>query len=59
MMIALRRFLADEDGSTAMEYALIAAIMVAAIVASARVFSDEVEAMYLYVSDEVLAAIST
>ena len=58
-MIALRRFLADQDGSTAMEYALIAALMVAAIVASAHIFSDEVEAMYLYVTDEVLVAIST
>lgn len=59
MMIGLRRFTEDESGATSIEYALIGSIMMIAIVASATVFSDEVEDMYLYVANNVLAVTST
>lgn len=58
-MIGLRRFTEDESGATSIEYALIGSIMMIAIVASATVFSDEVEDMYLYVANNVLAVTST
>ena len=58
-MIGLRRFVNDEGGATSIEYALIAVIMTGAIVSGTRIFSQEVEDMYLFIANHVLAATST
>ena len=58
-MIGLRRFKSDEDGATSIEYALIAAIMMIAVISGVTMFSDEVEDMYNFVSGNVLAVVST
>ena len=49
----IRRFGADEQGATSIEYALIASVMVVAIAGGASLFSDEVYAMFNFVSDNV------
>ncbi len=50
-------FLRDECGATAIEYALIASLMGAAIVGGVSVWSDEVTSLFDYMSDTLDAAI--
>ena len=51
----LRRFTVDEFGATSIEYALIASIMMIAVIGGARVFSEEVQVIYEYVTDSIAA----
>jgi|GEM_PF-2761646 pilus assembly protein Flp/PilA len=52
----LRRFLDDEIGATAIEYALIAGLLSAAIIGSVFLLGGGVSDMWNYVRDEVVAA---
>ncbi|WP_159586526.1 Flp family type IVb pilin [Chelativorans xinjiangense] len=52
----LKKFLASEDGTTAVEYALIAGILVLAIVTGVAELGRYVGATYDNVADEVTAA---
>jgi pilus assembly protein Flp/PilA len=45
------RFFADERGSTALEYALIASLISIAIVGSVTQWSDEVVKLFAYIQD--------
>jgi len=58
MMVWLLRFARDEGAATSIEYALIASLMMAAIIAGSRVFSDEAAALYEYITNSVNAATS-
>lgn len=55
---AVRRLFADERGATAIEYGLIAALIAVAILASLTLLSDSTNAMFDYVSDRVVPALS-
>jgi pilus assembly protein Flp/PilA len=44
-MTALRRFIKDETGATAIEYGLIAAVLSLAIIAGFTVFSNQLQTM--------------
>ncbi|GEM_PF-1203689 len=52
---ALRRLAADEQGATAMEYAMIASLLSVAIVGSALMLGGGLEDLWAYVRDEVMA----
>ena len=49
--------LADERGTTAIEYGLVAALIAVAIIASLNATSASVVAIYTYWSDAVIAAL--
>lgn len=49
-----RRFLEDEAGSTAIEYALIAALVSIGVIAALYIFRDGVVGMYAYITDNFL-----
>jgi len=49
----LKRFLKNEDGATAIEYGLIAALIGVAIIAAVGTVGDELTATFTKVSDEL------
>ncbi len=51
----LRRFARDERGATAVEYGLIAALIVVAVVAGVTSFAEENTKLYNKVEDAVLS----
>ncbi|NBC33306.1 MAG: Flp family type IVb pilin [Alphaproteobacteria bacterium] len=56
MLALLHRFGADESGVTAIEYALIASMMVIAVVTGSRVFTESVNSIFNFVANQVAAA---
>lgn len=48
---ATRRFLRDEEGVTAIEYGLIAALIAIAIIAGATVAGDQLKIIFDYIGD--------
>jgi|TARA_R100000365_G_C2690418_1_gene32492 pilus assembly protein Flp/PilA len=55
---ALRRLAEDEQGATAMEYAMIASLLSVAIVGSALMLGGGLEDLWAYVRDEVMAGLA-
>ncbi len=49
----LRRFLTDDRGATAIEYALIIALIFLVILTSLTLFSDNIKAMFQRVSEAI------
>ncbi len=56
-MVQILRFLSDEDGATALEYGLLAALIAASIVASVTNFGQAVNDAFDYISAAMQAAI--
>ncbi len=56
MRDALRRFLADRRGATAIEYALIAMLVSVSIIASARTIGTEAGRLYSFISESITEA---
>jgi pilus assembly protein Flp/PilA len=52
---AVQAFIADEDGVTAIEYGLIAALIGVAIVAGAQLVGDKLDATFRAVADKLVA----
>ncbi len=59
MAVIFVQFLHDDRAATAIEYALIAGLVVLAIVASIELLSQSLSDMYLYVSTKVLATMGS
>ncbi len=57
-MKKLMRFLKDEDGVTAIEYGLIAALIAVTIILTVTAVGDALNAIFTEVSDELEAAAS-
>ncbi len=53
----VRRFLVREDGVTAIEYALIAALIAVAIIAAVTAVGVNITAVYNYISGAVAGAV--
>ncbi len=51
-----KRFLADESGATAIEYALIAGLIFLAIVSAVHYYTDSTKAMYTRIGDTIASA---
>ena len=51
VMLTLRRFIAADDGATAIEYGLIVALIGVAIITAAMAFGDSVLAMFGFIRD--------
>lgn len=56
-MARVRRFLMDEEGVTAIEYALIATLIAVAIVGSVTLLGNSVLAQYVTIETEIKKAI--
>ena len=56
MNMSIRKFLAEEDGITALEYGILAAIVVAAIVAT---FGSDLPTLYKNIMTSLNAAVPT
>lgn len=56
MLNAIKKFMTEEDGATAVEYGLLVALIAAGIVAIVGTLGDQVEAGFQSVSDELPAA---
>ncbi len=52
------RFISDQGGATAIEYALIAGMLSIAIVASVIAVGDGISSVWNYISDEVTAGLA-
>ncbi len=52
------RFISDQEGATAIEYALIAGMLSIAIVASVIAVGDGISSVWNYISDEVTAGLA-
>ena len=52
---AVRTFIADEDGVTALEYGMIAALIAAVIVTTVHTLGDQIKAGFKSVSDQLPA----
>ena len=50
-MLTLRRFIAADDGATAIEYGLIVALVAVALITAAMAFGDSVLAMFGFIRD--------
>jgi pilus assembly protein Flp/PilA len=50
-MVAMQRFIEDEDGATAIEYGLITALIAVGLIAAFIVFGDALLGMFEYVRD--------
>ncbi|MGY6643956.1 MAG: Flp family type IVb pilin [Salinarimonas sp.] len=57
MKAVLARFIADESGSTATEYAVIAVILTVVVVAGARSVGAEIFDLYAFVSENIAVAL--
>ncbi len=55
---AMARFARDCAGSTAMEYCLIASLVVIAMIAGLIAFTDETDGMWTFVRNSIVGAIS-
>lgn len=55
---AFARFVSDEQGATAIEYALIGGLLSIAIVASAIAMGEGLSSVWNYISDEVTTGLS-
>jgi pilus assembly protein Flp/PilA len=53
MLKFIQRFARDESGATAIEYALIAALIAVAIVGAATTLGEDIAALFTTVSGEV------
>ena len=51
VMLTVHRFIAADDGATAIEYGLIVALIGVAIITAAMVFGDSVLALFGFVRD--------
>jgi pilus assembly protein Flp/PilA len=56
MLVSLKRFLNNEDGATAIEYGLIAALIGVAIVAAVTALGTELSSTFGTVKDKLDAA---
>jgi len=56
---SLRYFLQNEEGATAVEYGLIAALLCVGVASSTTVLGELVVLMYQYVADSVTATAPT
>ncbi len=56
-MTVLKRFLIDDSGATAIEYALIAALIAIAIIAGASAIGESLNARFKGVADELDKAV--
>ncbi|HEX8405465.1 MAG TPA: Flp family type IVb pilin [Duganella sp.] len=56
LIAAAKAFVSDEDGITAIEYGLIAATMVAAVVAAFTLLGPALEAAFKQITDDITAA---
>lgn len=54
-----KRFFRSEQGVTAMEYALLAALIAVVIIVSVAGTGDSVKAFYTYVADKVTVAVGS
>jgi pilus assembly protein Flp/PilA len=59
MSVIFVKFLHDDRAATAIEYALIAGLVVLAIVASIQLLSESLSDLYFYVSTNVLASMGS
>jgi pilus assembly protein Flp/PilA len=50
---AIKTFISDEEGVTAIEYGLIAALIGVAIAATAGVVGDDIEAAFAYIAAQL------
>ena len=57
MKAVLARIIADESGSTATEYAVIAVILTVVVVAGARSVGAEILDLYSFVSENIAVAL--
>ncbi len=48
---SLNRFLRDEEGATAIEYGLIASLIIVGIIAAVRTFSENTSGMYTNIAN--------
>ncbi|MCR6643949.1 MAG: Flp family type IVb pilin [Terricaulis sp.] len=55
MLVSLKKFIANEDGATAIEYGLIAALVGVAIIAGVGALGDSLDTTFQNVSDELTA----
>ncbi|HRE44407.1 MAG TPA: Flp family type IVb pilin [Terricaulis sp.] len=53
MLVSLKKFIANEDGATAIEYGLIAALVGVAIIAGVGALGDSLDTTFNNVSDEL------
>ncbi len=53
----MKRFMRDEDGVTAIEYGLIAALIAVVIIASVQAVGTNLSAVFTYISDKLSAAL--
>jgi pilus assembly protein Flp/PilA len=53
MKALIQRFKADEDGATAIEYGLIAALIAVAIIAAVRTLGTSLSGTFTSVNDEI------
>ena len=58
LALATRQFLKDEDGVTAIEYGLIAALIAVTIIVSVTVVGDQLVLVFTKVSDSLKAALA-
>ena len=56
---AIQAFVADEDGVTAIEYGLIAALVGVAMATAAGLLGDQIEATFTNVKDKLVAALAS
>ena len=59
MIANFRRFLRDEDGATAIEYGLIAALIAVAAVTAMGLLGNELENVFTRVQEEMGEALET
>jgi pilus assembly protein Flp/PilA len=50
---AIKTFIADEDGVTAIEYGLIAALIGVAVAASAELVGDDIRAAFEFIAEQL------
>ncbi len=53
---AVRTFIADENGVTAIEYGILASLIAVGIVVAAETVGDKISATFNYVADQLVAA---
>jgi pilus assembly protein Flp/PilA len=58
MLAFIRKLLKKEDGATAIEYGLIAALIAVAIIAAAGSIGDSLDTMFTSVSTELESAVT-
>ena len=57
-MQGVNRFIRDEEGVTAIEYGLLAALIAVAIIVSATLVGDQLDATFDFIQSELGAAIT-